>query len=89
MRYVSILILCLAFSQSSFGTIYYVSLSGNNANDGSSSRPWRTIQYAATKVPANQGHTIKIAAGTFVENQILVPQGVHVLGEGRDITIIK
>jgi hypothetical protein len=89
MRYVSILILCLAFSQSSFGTTYYVSLSGNNANDGSSSRPWRTIQYAATRVPANQGHTIKIAAGTFVENQILVPQGVHVLGEGRDITIIK
>ena len=66
-----------------------MSLSGNNANDGSSSRPWRTIQYAATKVPANQGHTIKIAAGTFVENQIHVPQGVHVLGEGRDVTIIK
>ncbi len=89
MRYVSILFLCLVFAPSSFATIYYVSLSGNNANDGSSGRPWRTLQYAATKVPAGQGHTIKLGAGTFVESQILLPMGVNILGEARDLTIIK
>lgn len=89
MRYVSILFLCLVFAPGAFATTYYVSLTGNNANDGSSGRPWRTIQYAATKVPAGQGHTIQVSAGTFVENQIHIPAGVHLIGAGRDATIIK
>lgn len=89
MRYVCILTLCLFFVSSTYAATYYVSLSGNNSNDGSSGRPWRTIQHALSKVPAGQGHTIKIGAGTFVENQLHVPEGVHLLGEGREATIIK
>src|SRR5688572_25324864 len=89
MRYVSILFLCLVFTISSFATTYYVSLSGNDSNDGSSGRPWRTIANAVTKIPAGQGHTLQISAGTFVENQIHVPVGVHLSGAGRDVTIIK
>jgi hypothetical protein len=89
MRYVSILLLCLVFAPSSFAATYYVSLSGNNGNDGSSGRPWRTLEYAVTKVPANQGHTIQISSGTFVENRVFVPAGVSILGAGRDLTIIK
>lgn len=89
MRYVRILLLCLVFAPSSFAATYYVSLSGNNGNDGSSGRPWRTLEYAVTKVAANQGHTIQISAGTFVENRVSIPAGVNVVGAGRDVTILK
>ena len=89
MRYVSILLLCLVFAPSSFAATYYVSLSGNNGNDGSSGRPWRTLEYAVTKVAANQGHTIQISGGTFVENRVFIPAGVNVVGAGRDVTILK
>lgn len=41
----------------------YVSTSGNDASDGSSSRPWRTIQKAADVAPA--GSTVYIRSGTY------------------------
>ena len=75
---------------STFSTDYYVSTSGNDAGNGSASSPWRTLRFAVTKIPANQGHTIRISAGTFVESgQFNVPPGVNIEGAGVDQTIIK
>jgi hypothetical protein len=72
------------------GSIYYVSTTGNDANNGSASTPWRTLRNAVAKVPANAGHTIKLAAGTYVEaGRIDVPPGVNIEGAGRDNTILK
>src|SRR5690606_32173082 len=43
-----------------------------------------------TRVPAGQGHTIRLSAGTFVENgAFTVPVGVNIEGAGVDQTIIK
>lgn len=42
-----------------------------------------------SKVPANQGHTIKLSTGTFVENgPIDVPTGVNIEGSGHS-TVLK
>lgn len=72
------------------GNYYYVSTSGNDGNSGTSSAPWRTLRYAATKVAAGAGHTIKLAAGTYIENgYISIPAGVNIEGAGKDQTIIK
>ena len=43
---------------------YYVATDGNNANNGSSGAPWRTIQYAADRVVA--GDTVIVRAGQYV-----------------------
>jgi hypothetical protein len=45
------------------GYNYYVSPSGSDSNDGSASRPWRTIQKAASMV--KPGYTVHVAAGTY------------------------
>ena len=77
--------------QCSFANIFYVSTNGNDTiGDGSAGKPWRTIRHAVAKVPANQGHTIRISAGTFVEDgQIEIPPGVNIEGAGKDLTIIR
>ncbi|MBI1767585.1 MAG: T9SS type A sorting domain-containing protein [Bacteroidetes bacterium] len=87
-------IVCLALVLSHFhgyAGIYYVSTAGDdNFGDGSSIRPWRTLRHAVTKVAANQGHTIMVGAGTFVEKGLIeVPLGVSVVGAGVDVTIFK
>lgn len=72
------------------GTTYYVSTTGNDANSGTQGSPWRTLKYAATRVAAGAGHTIKLAAGTYVENgYINLPPGVNIEGAGKDQTILK
>ena len=80
-------------SQSQFqtGNIYHISTAGNDASgDGSAGNPWRTLKVAVTKVPSNQGHTIKLSAGTFIESGLIeVPLGVNIEGSGKDQTIIK
>ncbi len=43
---------------------FHVALSGSDSNDGSSARPWRTIQRAADLVPA--GSTVQVHGGTYV-----------------------
>lgn len=77
--------------QCSYAATYYVSLAGNDATgDGSSGKPWRTLRYAVTRVPANQGHVIKLAGGTYVEAGLVeVPLGVSIEGAGKDVTILK
>jgi len=48
------------------GAVYYVNAStGNNANPGSLTAPWKTIQKAANTVVA--GATVNVAAGTYDE----------------------
>ena len=87
-----IILVLLSFSfHCTFSTVYYVSTSGNDAaGNGTSASPWRTLKLAVTRVPANQGHIIKLSAGTFVENgQFNVPPGVSIEGSGVDQTFVK
>ena len=68
----------------------FVSTTGNDAGDGSAAKPWKTLRYAVTKVPASQGYTIQLSAGTFIETGLIeVPLGVNVIGAGIDQTILK
>src|SRR5688572_12235197 len=91
MKRIIILALLTVSFQCAFATVYYVSTSGNDGSgNGSSASPWRTLKFAVTKVPASQGHVIKLSAGTFVEGgQFNVPLGVSIEGSGIDQTIIK
>jgi len=54
-------------------TAYYVSPAGSDFNDGSSSRPWATIQKAADK--ATPGTTIYVEPGTYQQNIISKANG--------------
>ena len=85
--FLSIIFLC----HFSFAATYYVSTTGNDTSgDGSSAKPWRTLQYAVTKVSANLGHTIQLASGTFIENGLInIPPGVNIAGAGKTLTILK
>src|SRR5258708_23133493 len=85
------LIVALFLFQYSFANTYYVSTTGNDTSgDGSVSNPWKTLMYAVMKVAANQGHTIQVGAGTFIESGLVeVPLGVSITGAGIDVTIIK
>src|SRR3989339_61745 len=72
--------------------IYYVDPSGSDStsNDGSSSKPWKTLAYAVTKVPVGQGCTVHLNAGTYNETQqSVVPVGVNIEGTGVNSTIIN
>ncbi len=72
-------------------TNYYVSLTGNDSNNGlSSSTAWRTIGKACSSVTANQGNIIYIGAGTFLEaNTISIPSGITITGAGKGSTTIQ
>ena len=60
------LALSILASALSFGATYYVSISGDNANDGlSTGTAWRNVQYAANHVQA--GDTVKILDGVYNE----------------------
>jgi len=76
--------------KSAMAAEYYVATTGSdNAGDGTVLRPWRTLQFACSKVSPDQGHTIKISEGIFIESQVIVPAGVNISGAGRDLTIIR
>src|SRR5579859_4548416 len=47
------------------GVTHYVSTSGNDTNAGTSTAPWRHINYAASQAQA--GDTVQVAAGTYNE----------------------
>ncbi|WP_375448387.1 RICIN domain-containing protein [uncultured Fibrella sp.] len=87
-------IFCLLFLTSTvstgWATDYYVSTTGNDNNSGTSTaQAWKTLAKAFASVQANQGHTIRVGAGTFSENAILtVPSGVNITGAGVGNTII-
>lgn len=52
----------------------YVSPSGNDARDGGSAAPWRTIAKAARAAPA--GSTVVLMAGTYAEDVALAKSGM-------------
>src|SRR5574339_317196 len=91
MKRVSIVIVLIVWLvQFSNAATYYVDIIGSDASgDGSPGKPWRTIKFALSKVASNQGHLIKISAGTFIEQGPLnVPTGVSIEGSGAN-TIVK
>lgn len=47
---------------------YYVATTGNNSNPGTSSKPWRTVAYAASKMVA--GDTTYVNGGVYNEGLI-------------------
>lgn len=85
-------VLCIAyagiFTIPAQADIFYVSPAGNDGNDGSQARPWRTIRKAASTVPAGS-HTIMLAAGTYDERSADLQPGVSLQGAGVDKTIIS
>ena len=69
---------------------YYVSVDGDDDNDGSMGSPWKTIFYAANHVVPNDDVTIYVGEGTFEENRyILLPPRTSIEGAGVNKTIIK
>lgn len=76
-------------SQSSANT-YFISVAGNDSGDGSVTKPFKTLKYAVSKVPANQGYVLQLYEGTFVESGLIeVPLGVSIVGAGIDKTTLK
>lgn len=73
-------------------SMYYVSTTGTDSasTPGTSSQPWKTVAYAASRVPADAGHTIHIRAGTYNETSIIqLPTGVNMEGEATGTTILR
>ncbi len=48
------------------GPAYYVAPNGDNSNDGSKEKPWKTINFAMTRLQA--GDTLYLRGGTYFEN---------------------
>jgi hypothetical protein len=58
------------------GNTYYVATGGNDANDGSSSRPWKTISYAVSaNSPVQPSDRIIVRAGLYQEEVELGKSG--------------
>ncbi|MBX3301830.1 MAG: right-handed parallel beta-helix repeat-containing protein [Nitrospira sp.] len=51
---------------------YYVATTGNNSNAGTSSKPWRTVAYAVSKMTA--GDTTYVKGGVYKETFVLFRQ---------------
>ncbi|MBC7227362.1 MAG: right-handed parallel beta-helix repeat-containing protein [Thermoflexales bacterium] len=59
------------------GAVYYVAPTGNDANPGTLTQPWRTIQHAADTLVA--GETVYIRAGVYEER--ILPQNSGSAGQ--------
>jgi hypothetical protein len=64
----------------------YVDSGASSNQDGSSKHPYKTISQALKN--ANKDAEIYVAEGTYREN-LVVPKGVEIYGQGRDNTFIK
>ncbi len=67
---------------------YYVSPSGNDANNGSSSNPWLTIQGAVNNASVVNGDTIIVRDGTYNENVNVTKEIVLKSENGYSSTIV-
>lgn len=56
-------ILTLGLASSSFATTYYVATTGSDANTGSSTAPWSTLQHAVETIAP--GDTILVRSGSY------------------------
>lgn len=63
-----ILAIVLGPAVASHAATYYVATTGNDGNPGTSSLPWRTVAYAASKMVA--GDTTYVKGGTYQEGLI-------------------
>ncbi len=63
---ITVLFAALFFARVSLAATYYVATTGNDANPGTISQPFRTIQKAADVVHA--GDTILVRSGTYQDN---------------------
>ena len=80
-------ILVLFFNITASATNYYISVSGNDSNNGSSSAPWRTLSYACSQAKT-AGDIIHVGAGTFREtSQCILAVGVSIEGQGESSVI--
>ncbi|RYG68400.1 DUF1565 domain-containing protein [bacterium] len=52
---------------------FYVSPTGNDTNNGSKTKPWKTVQKACNS--ATPGSTVSVAAGTYNEKVVVNVQG--------------
>jgi hypothetical protein len=79
----NVLILVMLFLSSSVaGTTYFIDPSGNDANNGSGTNPWKTLAYACSRVK-NAGDIIHVNAGTYTEiSQSQLAVGVSIEGVG-------
>jgi len=76
------LLILTSFSLSIFAqSNYYVSVSGNNDDEGSLEQPWLTVQFGLDQL--EPGDILSILAGTYNEKVILDVSG----SEGNPITI--
>lgn len=71
--------------------VYYISPDGDDANDGSASSPWYTIQYGISRLQA--GYTLHIKAGRYHEAIYLNKDGttdkkIHIRGDSFNTTIL-
>jgi hypothetical protein len=62
-------------TQGSGGNTYYVATNGNDANPGTQSQPWKTIQNCLNKV--QPGYTCEIFGGTYNEALVLKISGTQ------------
>ncbi|HTP08979.1 MAG TPA: DUF1565 domain-containing protein, partial [Anaerolineae bacterium] len=63
----------LARSNAASGASYFVAPNGNDANPGTSDRPWRTIQKAANTVAP--GSTVYVRGGVYNEKVMMNVSG--------------
>jgi len=75
-----------------WGATYYVDISGSNANAGTPTSPWATVQHAVTRV--FPGDTILINPGTYQVNQTIYitragtsAQGISIRGNGGRVVL--
>jgi len=88
--YLLILAALLTIVESTFASNYYVSIDGSNeTGDGSSIKPWRTIQYTVNQIYESDA-TVYVTAGTYEEQVVVQPiaTGIDLIGAGADVTII-
>ncbi|MEM6764892.1 MAG: malectin domain-containing carbohydrate-binding protein [Bacteroidota bacterium] len=85
-----ILILLVLFPLFLGAADFYISPSGSdNSGDGTKAKPWKSLRYAANQMQANQGHTLILEEGTYVETgQVKLKPGVNIRGAGIDKTIL-
>jgi hypothetical protein len=80
-----ILLLLLSLSAYSQAN-YYVSPTGNNANNGSLSSPWKTIQHALNTVPTNS--VINVLTGVYTEKLRIPINGITLKNQTGNSPII-
>jgi len=84
----ALIILFLFLSSLAGATTYYIDPTGNNANNGSISSPWKTLAYACSKATSS-GDIIHVNAGTYTETaKSVLAVGVSIVGAGNT-SIIK